>query len=226
MAKQYTLQFGTGDPRTFTGLNATFLIFKDTVAGSNVTPPGITEVPSATGLYYFTWGTTSPITFLADAATTSPGTSNRYIAGSLDPADRIDEVGTTLVAIGNSLTSLGASSVGLLNMGVTLVGIGNTSIALGISNFALGTSIYALEQTLSSTLGGLAVVVGSTASLIGDSSTAPVDLFGYLKRARDTLEGQERFVKGTGIFTIFDRTGATTLSVRTVTNNSSLVTKI
>lgn len=268
--KSYYLQFGSGDPRTFTGLAPTFLIYK-LADGTNVTPPAITEV-SASGLYTFSWGTTTSIAFLADAATTSPGSSNRYIAGSLDPADRIDEVGTTLVAIGTSLTAgqvnfgstlvaIGNTSIAyggtlsqvLTNTGSTLVAIGNTgialgttgvalgttsvalgtsnialgnsSVALGTSMVALGTSIYALEISIAASLINLGALIGTTASIIGDSSTAPADLFGYLKRSRDVLEGQEKFVKGTGAFTIFDRTGATTLSTRTITNNSSLVVK-
>lgn len=232
MAVNYFLQFGTGDPRTFTGLAPTLLIFKD-VSGSNVTPPGITEIPSSTGLYYFAWGTTTSIFFLADAATTSPGTAGRYIAGNLDPNDRVIDYGTTLVAIGNTGIALGNTSVALgntqialeTNQGVTLVGIGNTSIALG-------SSIYNLEQAMASTLlsigaigTSLSAAIGSTASLIGDSTHDPVDLFGYLKRIAELEQGQETFVKGSGVLTMLDRTGATTLVQRTIVNSVSLVVK-
>lgn len=249
MAVNYFLQFGTGDPRTFTGLNATFLSFKD-VNGSNVTPPGITEIPSGTGQYYFSWGTTTSIFFLADAATTSPGTAGRYVAGNLDPNDRMIDYGITLVAIGtshiaqgNSMIALGTSGVALgvtilaaeNFQGQTLVAIGNTSgfgAAIGASNAALGTSIYALEQAIGSTLLSIAgfgssilTAIGSTASLIGDSTHDPVDLFGYVKRIAELEQGQETFVKGTGVLTMLDRTGATTLAQRTITNSASLVLK-
>jgi hypothetical protein len=48
--KTYYMRFGSGDPRTYTGVAATFLLFK-TSDGTNITPPGITEVPSGTGIY-------------------------------------------------------------------------------------------------------------------------------------------------------------------------------
>jgi hypothetical protein len=266
MAKDYFLQFGAGDPRTFTGLAPTLLIFKN-ANGTNVTPPAITEV-SASGIYTFSWGTTQSIAFLADAATTSPGTAGRYIVGSLDPADRIDEVGTTLVAIGTTVVA------GQVNFGSTLVAIGNTAITYGNANFALGTTNVALGTTnvalgttsvalgtsnialgttilqgavnegvtlvaIGNTLAAIGttltaigtsnafalLVLGTTASAIGDSSTSPGDLFGYMKRVRDVLEGQERFVKSSGALTMYDRTGATTLASRTITNNASLVVK-
>lgn len=217
MAKSYYLQFGTGDPRTFTGLVPVFQFFK-LANGSNVTPPAISEV-STTGIYTFTWGTTTSITFLADAATTSPGTSNRYVAGSLDPADSIDEIGSTMIAIGATTLQ------GQIQQGSTLVGIGNTSISLGISGVALGTSIYALSQAIGSSFSTLNLLIGTTASIIGDTVTSPVDLFGYMKRTRELFEGQQQFVKSTGALTMLDRTGATMLVNRTVTNSASIVLK-
>jgi hypothetical protein len=239
MAVNYLLQFGSGDPRTFTGLAATFLVFKD-VSGTNVTPPGITEVPSSTGLYYFSWGTTTSIFFLADAATTSPGSAGRYVAGNLDPLDRLSEVGATLIALGSSGVALGTTAVAL---GTTAVALGNTQIALetnqgttlvavGNSSIALGTSLYSLEQAIASTLlavsgigSSIFTAIGSTASSIGDLSTNPSDLFGYLKRIAELEQGQETFVKGSGVLTMLDRTGATTLAQRTVTNSASMVMK-
>src|SRR6478752_6806016 len=111
MAKTYYLSFGgSGDPRQWTGLAPTFLIFNN--AGVAVTPPAISAVTGATGYYSFTWGTTTPIAFLADAATTSPGTSGRYVRGAIDPSDRIDEVGISLIAQGVSLLSQGLTTQG------------------------------------------------------------------------------------------------------------------
>lgn len=242
--KSYLLQFGTGDPRTFTGLSATFLIFKQMTDGTNVTAPSITEIGSGTGLYGFQWGTTVPISFLADAATTSPGSAGRYIAGQLDPADRADEYGTTLVAIGTSLVA------GQGNFGSTLVAIGNTAIALGTTNVALGTTtvawgsaigatqiaegatIVAIGNTLTAigvssyAIGSsLLALIGTTAAVIGDNSTDPSTLFGYLKRLGELEQGREQFAKGTGVLTMYDRTGATTLATRTIVNSATLVTK-
>lgn len=267
MAVNYLLQFGSGDPRTLTGLAPTFLIFKDK-DGNNVTAPGITEIPSSTGLYYFAWGTTTNIAFLADAATTSPGSAGRYIAGMLDASDRISEFGTSLMSYGNTLVALGTTNfalgttnvalgttnvalgttnvalgttgvaLGITNvaLGTTNVALGNTAVALGISNFAfggsniaLGTTNVALGTTITSLLNGLSspliLAIGTTASLTGDDSTSPVTLFGYLKRIRELHEGNQSFVKSTGVQTQFDRTGATTLYSKTITNNASLVTK-
>lgn len=228
----YLLQFGTGDPRTFTGLAPTFLIYKDK-DGNNVTPPGITEVPSSTGLYYFTWGTTTNIAFLADAATTSPGTAGRYISGMLDQSDRIAEIGSSLVALGNTSVALGVTNVALgttaialgatgVAIGTTNTAIGNTGVAIGASGAALGTTIVSMLSGISS---ALLLSIGSTASLIGDSTTNPVDLFGYLKRVGELYQGNQQFIKGAGTLTQYDRTGATTLYSKTIANNASLVTK-
>src|SRR5579872_4617890 len=116
--KTYFLAFGTnGDPTQFGGLSPTFTIFNN--LGSAITPPSISAVTGATGFYSFNWGTTSPIVFMADAATTSPGTVGRYVFGSLDPADRADEYGNTMVALGQTLITQ------MLAEGSTLTAIGN-----------------------------------------------------------------------------------------------------
>jgi hypothetical protein len=231
MSVDYLLQFGTGDPRTYTGLAATFLIFKDTT-GNNVTPPGITEIPSSTGLYYFTWGVTTSIYFLADAATTSPGTAGRYIAGNLVQSDRIADFGITLNAIGTSHIAQGNSAIAL---GITNVAIGTSLTAQGVSLFALGTSAIAqgvtetaLGNTILANVGiGLTLngAIGSTASSFGNNVTDPVDLFGYVKRISELIQGREAYVKGVGTLTMFDRTGGTTFVQRTVTNSASMVLK-
>jgi len=140
--KTYYVRFGSGDPRSNSGLSPTFLTFNN--YGTAVTPPGITSVIGATGFYAFQYGTTTPIVFLIDGATSGLDNSVRYVAGSIDPVDRADEYGTTLVAIGSSNIALGTSSVAL---GTTMVAIGTSNIALGTSNFALGTTNFALGTT-------------------------------------------------------------------------------
>lgn len=249
MAKTYSMRFGSGDPRTLTGLSPTFLIFSQT--GTPVTPPSIAEAPASSGIYVFTWGTTTPIQFLADAATTSPGPTGRYVTGQLDPADRIDEVGSTLVAFGVTSVALGTSSValgvtnvalgttsaafGLTNValgttnvaiGTTLTALGNTTIAIGITNAAIGntviaiaTSLLAQGVTIQSYLGS----IGSTASSFGDNTQDPVDLFGYLKRIQENLEGNQQFVKMSGLWNISSRGGSVLLSTKTITNSVSTV---
>lgn len=323
------MRFGSGDPRTYTGLAPVFLIFS-TSSATVTPPPGITEFPPASGLYYFAWGTTTSIAFLADAATTSPGATGRYVAGSIDPADRIDEVGTTLVAIGstnfalgttavalgttsvalgtttvfletgigttliatgstlvaigntaisyevlilaqgssgvaigtsifsgmaygtttsaygNSLVALGMSNIALGNSNIALgtsnVALGTSNVALGTSNVALGTSAVALGTTNvaigTTILAGLTALavqgitvtaaivgIGSTASSFGNSSTDPVDLFGYLKRIQENLEGNQNYIKSTGAFTILSRGSSSTLANKTITNSVSMVVK-
>lgn len=250
MAKSYSMRFGSGDPRTLTGLSPTFLIFVRLTDGATIAPPAITESATSWGIYQFAYGTTQPIAFLVDAATTSPGVGGRYITGQIDPADRVDEYGNTLIAYGLTGIALGTTGVALgatnVALGTTSVALGNTAVAIGTNQGATlvaigntsgfgaaqGSSIYALEQAIASTLlvvGGIGAsimtAIGSTASLIGDSTHDPVDLFGYLKRIAELEQGQETFVKGTGVLTMLDRTGATTLVTRTITNSASLVLK-
>lgn len=221
MAKTYWLRFGAGDPRTFTGLAPTFLIFSQ-ANGSAVTPPSISENPASSGLYNFTWGTTTSIGFLADAATTSPGAALRYVAGSIDPADRADEYGTTIVAIGTSNIALGTTSVA---QGVLEIGLGTTILASnvnqGITIVAIGNSLAALGLSLTVEVAG----IGSTASSYGSSSQDPVDLFGYLKRIQENLEGNNSYVKGTGALSILSRGSATLLITKTITNSVTTVIK-
>lgn len=230
--KTYYLQFGSGDPRTFAGLSATFLIFK-LQDGTNVTSPGITQVPTSTGIYYFTWGTTTSISFLADAATTSPGTTGRYVVGVLDPANRIDEVGSTLVAIGTTNIALGTTNFALgttaVALGTTAVSwgsaIGATQVAEGATIVAIGNTLLGIGNTVSAIGPSLYALIGTTASLIGDNVTDPSTLFGYMKRVNELVQGQETFTKGTGVLDMYDRTGATLLNERTITNSASTVIK-
>lgn len=215
--KTYILRFGFGDPRTYTGLAPTMLIFADN-AGATIAPPAITEALTGSGIYKFSYGTTVPISFLADAATTSPGPQGRYVVGSIDPADRADEYGTTLVAIGTTTTTL-------LNANNALV---TTSVAIGLSNIALGTTNVAIGTTIlanSISLSFVASVVGSTASSFGTSSADPVDLFGYMKRILENLEGNQTFTKPSGSLAIYSRGSSTLLTTKTIANSVSLVTK-
>jgi hypothetical protein len=165
--KNYSVRFGTGDPRTYTGLAPTFLIFTNLASGATVTPPSIAEVFAGTGIYTFQWGVTTPIGFLIDAATTSPGVSGRYVTGQLDPVDAVNE----------SMTGIIAS-------------------------------------------------IGSTASSFGTSATDPVDLFGYLKRVQELLEGNNMYYKASGAFTMLSRGSSYTLASKTIANSISLVTKL
>lgn len=268
MAKIYSLSFGTGDPRTYTGLAPTFLIFVRLTDGATIAPPAISESLTSSGLYQFTYGTTQPISFLADAATTSPGAVARYVAGQIDPADRTDEYAATMIAIGTSGIALGTTGIAIgtsgIALGTTMVAIGTSAIALGITNVALGTTNVALGTTsvalgitgialgtttvaLGTTTVALGVtnvgigltiltqlsgasspvvnLIGSAGSTFGSSATDPIDLFGYVKRIVENLEGNQSFTKSTGALTILTRGSSTTLASKTITNTATAVTK-
>lgn len=116
MAKNYLIAFGQGNPTANTGLTPTFLVFKVLPSGGATTPPGITEVPSATGLYYFTYEPVTSIAFVIDGGSTL-GNLIRYIPGTLDPIQAVDEQlgsigGSTglLGLIGGSASSFGSTS--------------------------------------------------------------------------------------------------------------------
>lgn len=237
--KTYFLSFGSGDPRQFAGLAPTFLMFKLS-NNTNVTPPSISEIGTSSGIFTFDWGTTTPIAFLADAATTSPGPTARYVVGSLDPSDRADEYGITLTAIGTSNIALGTTNValgttnvalGITNfaLGTTAVAIGSTGVAIGTTAVAIGISGIALGNTILSYMAGLSspvlIAIGSTSSSFGSTSSDPVDLFGYLKRLLENFEGNETFIKSTGALSIYTRGSSTLLAVKTIANSVSAVIK-
>lgn len=226
-----------GDPRPYSGMSPTFLIFVNMATGATLTPPAITEVLSATcGIYQFQWGTTTPISFLADAATTSPGSAGRYVSGQLDPVDRADEYGTTMIAIGTTLFGQGATN---LAFGATNVALGTSNFAQGSTMLGYGVSIYAEVQAIGVTLSGIGITVsgfggslgtlmaliGSTTSSFGDVSTQPVTLFGFLRRVTENLEGDSQYVKVSGIWTIMDSAASVTLAVKTITNSATMVVK-
>lgn len=246
MAKTYYLTFGVGDPRQYAGLAPTFLIFNNN--GSAVTPPSISAVAGATGFYSFTWGTTTPIAFLADAATTSPGSNARYVWGALDPADRADEYAATMIALGSTITAQ------VTNQGATLVAFGNTSVAIGTTSVAIGTtnaaSISNLGSTLTSigntqfaygatltaqmlnmgatlsTLGGtLTGLLGTSASSIGSTSIDPTTVFGFLMRAQELAEGNQTYTKSTGVLDLYSRGSSTLLREKTIADSSTSTTK-
>lgn len=126
--KQYYLTFGTGDPRTYTGLAPTFLIFKK-YDGSAVTAPGITEPIAGSGIYQFTVAPSFSIAFLAYGNTTSIPAAAAYVPGNLDPADANDDaltiIGTTLAAIGGTVADIST------RLGSTASSFGSTSVDPG-----------------------------------------------------------------------------------------------
>ena len=165
--KNYTVVFGTGDPRGQTGLSPTFLQFWNLSSGTTNAPPSIAEtVVGKTGVYTFSYGTTQPIQFLIDAATTSPGANNRYVVGQIDPSDRADEYGTTLTAIGFSNLVYGSS---LYAYGTTLTAIGYSGLVYGSSLFAQGTTLTAIGFS-NLVYGSSLLAQGTTLTAIGFSN--------------------------------------------------------
>lgn len=180
MAKVYWFSFSP-NPSDTANLSPTFLNFAK-FDGTTLAAPGITQPFTGTGLYQFTYTPTFSIAFRIDGATTGGGltTAIRYISGSLDPIDRLDEL---LAEQGSTLTAM------------------------------------------SSSLAFAALAIGSTNSVYGSSSTDPVDLFGYMKRIREFLEGSQSFNKSNGTWAIYSRSGATLLASKTLTNAASGVTR-
>jgi len=194
MAKQYIVQFGAGSPTLMTGLSPTFQIFKVVPGGGATTAPGITEIPTGTGLYYFSYSPLSSIAFLIDAGATVSGDA-RYLAGSLDPADAIDELGSTLVAIGT------------------------TTVALGTTTVAIGTSILAAGTTT----GVVGTLIGSLADSFGSTLTDPTSVFGYLKRLMEFNEGNSVFTKSSGTWDIYSRGNTYVLGASTYPGSSTML---
>lgn len=196
--KQYWLTFGTDDPRTYTGLSPTFILFFNQL-GQTLAPPGISEVFAGSGAYNFQYNTSASLSifFLCDGITSSLGTSLRYIQGSLDPIQSVDIISR--------------------DVGTTMQAIGSTSVAIGTSLSAIGASIY--QQSLLNILS-----IGSTASSIGSTSVNPGDVYGFLKRIQEVLEGNQTFTKSTGIWEISSR-GSTLLATKTVSDSTSSVTR-
>lgn len=242
MAKEYWLKFETGNPVTL-GLAPTFTVFKSWTGG-NVTPPGITQQFASVGLYRFEYSPSFSIVFVVDGATTSLTSANRYIVGSLDPLDSVDErlqeVGSTLIAVGNTAIALGTTGIALGTTSVaqnatlllygatiltTVVAIRDTQLpALSSQIAGVGNTGAALGNTSIANLVDLQTRIGTTASSFGSTGTDPGDLYGFLKRAQEFNEGNSSFDKSTGIWQIKTR-GSTLIQQKTLTDSASTVTK-
>lgn len=150
--KTYGLKFSSGDPRIYTGLTPTFLIFSNSLTGSTAAPPGITEMVIGSGIYNFTYGPTTPIQFLVDGAG-SLSSIDRYITGILDPIQAVDEkVGTTSDSFGSTLADP-STVLGHLKR-IQEVNEGNKVFtkATGVwDNYSRGSSTLLFEKTLTNT---------------------------------------------------------------------------
>lgn len=220
--RDYWLRFGSGNPASVSGLAPTFITFIDS-SGGNVTPPAITE-PGSKGLYKFAFDPTQTIAFTVDGATTGLAASDRYIAGVLDAQDTF---GVTLNAIGVTQVAQGA----------TVVAIGNSFAALSSTFTAFNSSFAAVSSTLSgmaatlagvgASFGALSALIGDTSSSFGDDASDPTTVFGFLKRAQETAEGNQDYTKASGVLRLFSRGSGTTTLIRslTVSDTATLTTK-
>lgn len=211
--KTYYFSFGNISPASFTGLFPTMTIFS-ALGVTSVAAPGITETPAASGIYRFQYGPTISTVFVVDGGATLSA-SNRYIVGSVDPIQAVDEqltnVGVTLSAIGVSLSAVSVT-VGVI--GSSLIGLGSTL-----------NLIYQGFTSLGSTLGPVLDVLGATTSSFGTSTVDPGTLFGYVKRLQELLEGNAAFNKQSGIWDMYSRGSTTLLREKTLANTSTAATK-
>lgn len=225
--KNYTIRFGSGDPRSFSGLAPTLVLFYRLTDGQTLAAPAVSEILASTGIYTFQYGATQPIAFLADGATTGLASSIRYVVGQIDPADRADEYGNTMVAFGTTAVSrITDVGITLTATGATIVAIGNTMIALGTTAVSRITDVGITLTATGVTIVGALTSIGSTNSSFGSTSTDPGDLFGYMKRIMENFEGNETYIKSTGELDIYSRGSSTLLRVKTITNSVSTVIKI
>lgn len=206
MAREYWAAFGGGSLGAKSGLAPTFIVFING-SGSGIVSPAITE-PGSKGLYKFAYDATQTISFILDGATTGLAASDRYIPGVVEAQDNF---GITLVGIGATVGGIGAT---LFGVGTTLAGMGNTLLGIGASQLAQGV-----------TLAGLGALIGSTASSFGSTSVDPVDLFGFLKRAQEFNEGNQTYIKSTGILDFYSRGSSTLLREKTVSDTTTQTTK-
>ena len=229
----YYFTIGTGNPQNFAAFSPSFISFCK-FDGSTLAPPGITQPTTNQGLFQFTYSPSFVIAFIIDGGASIAATSGRYVSGSLSPLDYLD---TTLNAIGNTAIALGTTTVALgtttVALGTTAVSwgsaTGSTLVAQGSTVVAIGNTLAAIGTTLSFTgnslLGQINSKLGTTSSVFGDSVTDPSDLFGYLKRIQELMEGNQTYTKGSGSWLLQARGGLTTLITKTIAQSASLVTR-
>ena len=103
MSKQFYFTFGNSLPSGYTGLAPTFILFLQN-GTTPVSPPSISELTAASGIYGFQYGITASIAFVIDGGATLTTASVRYITGSIDPVMSVDQ------AIGYGTDSFGSTN--------------------------------------------------------------------------------------------------------------------
>lgn len=153
MAKQYWLKFGTGSASINTGLTPTFTIFS--LSGlTAIAAPGITETPTGSGLYRFIYSpTTVPVVFEADGGA-ALATGDRYIDGSLDPIQSVNEAVTDFSnSFGSTLLDPTTILGYLKRVQEYLEGFQSFNKATGAWDiYSRGASTLLIEKTLTNTV--------------------------------------------------------------------------
>lgn len=155
MAKRFGLVFGSGDARSYAGLSPTFVIFQDQ-AGNALTPPGITAVGVSTGFYYFEYSPSPTLTvfFQADGGSSITDSSFRYIKGTLDPIQSVDErLGYSTDSIGGTLSPTTAFGLILRNLGYFEADENFNKSSGAWNRYATGTSTLLISKTVQNLTG-------------------------------------------------------------------------
>lgn len=210
------VSFSQSNPSTYPSLAPTLVTFMNMLDGTTIAGPGVTQL-AGTGIYMFAHQTSTPFYFKMDAITTSTA-SDRYVYGVLGPIQQVDiqltQLATTLASYNSSaganFSTLTAYSVSLTATSSTLVAIGTTTISL------IGTGTTNSAEIL--------LRIGTTASSYGTTTTDPGDLYGFLKRNQEFLEGDQTFSKTSGVWNISTR-GGTLIQTKTLSQTSSQVSK-
>jgi len=227
--KDYWASFGAS---AVSGLNPTFIVFVSP-GGGNGTPPSITE-PGSKGLYKFSYDASlTQIAFVLDGFTSGLAFQDRYVKGVLDIYDQmgfsLNAMGSSLSTMGSSLSVMGSSlsvmGISLSAMGVSFSAFGESQLALGNSLVALGTSNLALGVSNLAIGTSLVAGLGDTASSYGTDVSDPTTVFGFLKRAQETREGNETYTKSTGVLDIYSRGSSQLLREKTISDSTTSTTK-
>ena len=227
--KDYWASFGAS---AVSGLNPTFIVFVSP-GGGNGTPPSIPE-PGSKGLYKFSYDASlTQIAFVLDGFTSGLAFQDRYVKGVLDIYDQmgfsLNAMGSSLSTMGSSMSVMGSSlsvmGISLTAMGVSLSAFGVSQLALGNSLMALGTSNLALGVSNLAIGTSLIAGLGDTASSYGTDVSDPTTVFGFLKRAQETREGNETYTKSSGVLDIYSRGSSQLLREKTISDSTTSTTK-
>lgn len=136
--KTYLLKFGSGNPANFSGLSPSFITFEigPTLPWASLTPPGVSEISSGSGLYMFSYNATLPIAFVADGGS-GLSSSDRYVTGILDPIQAVDQ------RVGFPGDSIGSTNVDP----TTLMGYAsrNQEFEEGLALFNKQTGVWSIQ---------------------------------------------------------------------------------